>query len=225
MFRSPALPVMRAQQCDPAGGYAHRFMRTVTPYSARWPDHLRVGNAAHAHIKGLTRRSRGLRANRGVRAHIQGLACEWTARLRLQTLRPRDHRTRTRAVDPRNCPKTQTTSPAAANFRPVLPRWSALWAHLPPFVRHAGKEQHENNDAPAKRRHGAPHATPDDRATQRSAHDLDHCQRGRGTPQVAPASSFKHNVWLISIEVPHRLLSRRLASPLQHVRHAPFSRR
>ena len=54
---------MRAQQCDPAGGYAHRFMRTVTPYSARWPDHLRVGNAAHAHIKGLTRRSRGLRAS------------------------------------------------------------------------------------------------------------------------------------------------------------------
>lgn len=111
MFRSPAGRVMRAQQCDPAGGYAHRFMRTVTPYSARWPDHLRVGNAAHAHIKGLTRRSRGLRANRGVRAHIQGLACEWTARLRLQTLRPRDHRLAREQSTPGIVPKRRPPHP------------------------------------------------------------------------------------------------------------------
>ena len=216
---------MHAQQCDPAGGYAHRLMRTVTPYSARWPDRLRMGNAAHAHIKGLTRRSRGLRANRGVRTHIQGLACEWTARLGLQTLRQRDHRLAREQSTPGIVPKRRPPHPQQL-ISALSCRGGLHFGHifLPSFATR-GKEQHENNDAPAKRRHGAPHATPDDRATQRSAHDLDHCRRGRGTPWVTPASPFKHNMWLISIEVPHRFLSRRLASPLQHVRRALISRR
>ena len=65
------------------------------------------------------------------------------------------------------------------------------------------------------------HAQPQGTAAE---HDTNQ-RRGRGTSWVTPASSFKHNVWLISIEVPHRFLSRRLASPLQHVRRAIFSQR